>query len=190
VGGRSWRCSASCWTCATSRLPSSTASSRYEHPALLIRFSSACAFIETAELQAITNPCAVLRRGIRARPQTCSACSTWPTSTPPQRHRRPTPRPRPPPPTPRSPTASLSSTSTTAPHPPRLPPHLLRSVPSSLLLLASCVLMLRALRYVFSDSKFTLLRTDCVRWCSGSGATSRAQSLHWVVECLYSHDFT
>ena len=29
VGGRPWRCSASCWTCATSPLPCSTASSRY-----------------------------------------------------------------------------------------------------------------------------------------------------------------
>lgn len=56
VGGRPWRCSASCWTCATSRLPSSTASSRYEHPASAHPLPlSAQASIEAAELQTRPN---------------------------------------------------------------------------------------------------------------------------------------
>jgi len=61
----------------------------------------------------------------RGSTRLCSACSTSPTSTPPQRH-RPNPTPRPPPTPAGSPTAWPSATST--PPPPNHPPPGLRSV--------------------------------------------------------------
>ena len=61
----------------------------------------------------------------RGSARLCSACSTSPTSTPPQRH-RPNPTPRPPPTPAGSPTAWPSATST--PPPPNPPPPGLRSV--------------------------------------------------------------